>query len=331
MPPNPFSSWFNRAAPSPEDEQKQERSWAELQAGRLPLSAQERLATQAGQGVFTSALSARDLTAVGAAGYQPLGQAFGTATYRLNRLTYAGYQIHPNPYLGSSRYATLRINPVMIGSYHEGERRARTQALARMTAECEALGGDGVLGVQIQRSWPAHGVFEFTLIGTVVRLGGRTRDGSGSATPFITTMSAAQVGRLDASGWRPVSLLFELQRFAGHAGYVGFGAGRLNPTNYQTGEVASATTVLEYARARTRQLLNARLPRQGGMILDTFTAELEQQECTAIEGQSDFVVDVEAIGTSIESVPSHRRRPAGSARTGLQITPVLPLNDRGDL
>jgi hypothetical protein len=327
MPPNPFTQFFgNRASLSDEDEQKQERSWAELKAGRLPLSAQERLATQSEQGVFTSALSARDLAAVRAAGYQPVGQAFGTATFRLNRLTFAGYQIHPNAYLGSSRYGSLRINPVMIGSFHEGERQARTKAIERMTAECQALGGDGVIGAEIRRSRPSHDLYEFTVIGTVVRQDGRAR--RAEEVPFVTTMSAAQVGRLDAGGWRPVSLLFELQRFAGHAGYVGFGGGRLNPNNYQVGEVTAATEVLEYGRTRIRQLLNARLPARGGMILDSLTTEVERAECSAIDGQSDFLVDVEAIGTAIEPVPDHRPRPS---RPGLKMTPVLPLNDRGEL
>ena len=96
MTPNPFTRWRGpRARLDAEDEQRQERSWAELKAGRLPLSAQERLATQAAEGVFTSALSARDLVAVRAAGYEPVGQAFGTATIRLTRIVYASQRVHP--------------------------------------------------------------------------------------------------------------------------------------------------------------------------------------------------------------------------------------------
>ena len=191
-------SWRGpRAHLDPEDEQRQERSWAELQAGRLPLSAQERLATQAADGVFTSALSTRDLVAVRAAGYEPVGQAFGTATVRLTRLVYPGYQLHPGTYLGSSRYGTLKINPTMISVYHEGERKARAAALSRMIAECRALDGDGVLGVQITRSHPSHDLYEFTLIGTAVR---RTTRSTATADPFVTPMSAADVGMLHRSG-----------------------------------------------------------------------------------------------------------------------------------
>ena len=38
-----------------------------------------------------------------------------------------------------------------------------------------------------------------------------------------------------------------------------------------------------------------------------------------IDGQSDFLVDVEAIGTAIEPIPSYRVR---SARPALDIMPV---------
>ena len=322
MSPNPFTSWRGpRAQLDPEDEQRQERSWAELKAGRLPLSAQERLATQAAEGVFTSALSTRDLVAVRAAGYEPVGQAFGTATIRLTRLVYPGYQLHPTAYLGSSRYGTLKVNPVMVSAYHDGERKARTAALSRIVAECRALGGDGVLGVRISRSQPSHDLYEFTMIGTAVR---HTSTSKATEAPFVTTMSAADVGALARSGWRPIGFLFELQRFAGHAGYVGFGGGRLNPNNYQVAEVVSATTVLNHARSRVRQLLNARLPVNGGMILDSLTGEVDRTECTAIDGQSDFVVDVEAVGTSIEPITRYEIR---SSRATLDILPVMRLDD----
>ena len=324
MTPSGFARWRGgRARPDPDDERKQEQSWAELKAGRLPLSAQERLATQAAEHVFTSALSTRDLVAVRACGYEPVGQAFGTATMRLNRLVFAGYAIHPNAYVGSYRYGTLVVNPTMISAFHDGERQARTKALARMTAECRALGGEGVLGVAIHRSRPTHDLYEFTVIGTVVRRVDRP-PGQDRAEPWTTTMSAAEVGALERGGWRPVHLLYELQRFGNHAGYLGNGGGRLNPMNYQTGEVTAAVAVLEYGRSRVRELLNRRLPAGGGMILDELSGEIDRHECTAIDGQSDFVVDVEAIGTAIEAIGPAR---PPSARPALDIMPVVRLDD----
>ncbi len=336
MPPNPFTQFFgHRPTLSAEDERKQERSWAELKAGRLPLSAQERLATQTEQSVFSSDLAARDLTALRAGGYEPVGQVFGTATIRYTRLVYQSYQIHPAVYgvssgafsqqLGSSRNGTLQVKPTAISGYHDGERNARSRALRRVVIEAGALGADGVLGLRIVRSRPAVGLYEFTLVGTAVRRG---RANEPTAAPFTTTLSASDVASLARAGWRPVQTLFELQRYGGHGGYLGFGGGRWNPSNYQAAEVPGATTVLEFARSSVRAALNRQLPAGGGMILDRLDARQDHEECAVIQGQSDFVVDVEAIGTAIEPIPSYRVR---SARPGLDITPVMPLNDRGDL
>ena len=338
MSPNPFTARFgNRPTLSAEDEQRQERSWAELKAGRLPLSAQERLAAQAEDAAFTSDLFVRELAALRAGGFEPVGQAFGTATINYTRQVFQNYQIHPTAYgfsttnvrqqLGSARYGTLRVSPKLISGYHDGERNARARALRRVAAETKALGADGVLGLRIIRSHPQQGLYEFTLIGTAVR---RARRREPPPTPFTTTLSAAEVAQLARAGWRPVQLLFELQRYGGHGGYLGFGGGRWNPSNYQAAEVPGATTVLEFGRSSVRETLNRQLPVGGGMILDHLNAHQHHEECRAIDGQSDFLVDVEAVGTAIEPIPSYRVGSAAAARPVLDIMPVVPLNDRGD-
>jgi uncharacterized protein YbjQ (UPF0145 family) len=332
--PNPFTQFRNRATLSAQDAQKQERSWAELKAGRLPLSAQERLAAETESAAFTSDLTSRELTALRAGGYEPVGQAFGTSTVSYTRQVYQNYQIHPAAYglpattmgrpFGSMTSGSLRVDPKTISGYYDGQRSSQSRALRRVVAEALGLGADGVLGLRIVRSRPADGLSEFTLIGTAVRRAQRTEP---SPAPFTTTLSAAEVAQLAQAGWRPVQLLFELQRYGGHGGYLGFGGGRLNPRNYEAAEVPAATAVLEFGRSSVRQALNRQLPAGGGMILSRLHTDQRHQECTAIDGQSDFVVDVEAIGTSIEPIPSYRVR---SGRPPLDIMPVMPLNDRGD-
>ena len=55
---------------------------------------------------------------------------------------------------------------------------ARDTAIGRMTAQCAALGGHGVVGVRLSRGRFALGGLEFTAIGTAVRApGGRPRHG----------------------------------------------------------------------------------------------------------------------------------------------------------
>lgn len=308
---------------------RQERSWAELAAGRLPLGAQERLAAQTADEVFTSDLSTRDLVAIRAAGYEPVGQAFGTATYGIsNRMqSYARYSVHPYPYgyrasgpFGNSYSPGLPVNAKRLAGFHDGANTARGHALRRMMIECAGLGADGVLGVRVVRSSPAHGLFEFTVIGTAVR----RVQGSSAATaaPFSTTLSAVDVGVLQEAGWRPVALLYELQRYGGHAGWIGGGGARLNPLSYGSGEVEAGSVVSGLAGRETRARLEARLPAGGGMVLDSYRTEVERDECIVFEGSSDLVVDVEAIGTAIERIPDFRRRP----RPALDVLPVVRLS-----
>ena len=66
----------------------------------------------------------RELTALRAGGFEPVGQAFGTATINYTRQVFQNYQIHPTAYgfsttnvrqqLGSARYGTLRVSPKLI-------------------------------------------------------------------------------------------------------------------------------------------------------------------------------------------------------------------------
>src|SRR5258708_32027250 len=54
------------------------RSIAELDAGRLPLRAQQRLATMRADAAFTSALSVDEHHAIRSVGFSPVGQGMGT-------------------------------------------------------------------------------------------------------------------------------------------------------------------------------------------------------------------------------------------------------------
>jgi hypothetical protein len=59
------------------------------------------------------------------------------------------------------------------------------------------------------------------------------------------------------------------------------------------------------------------------MILDSLTGDVDRTECTVIDGQSDFVADIEAIGTAIEPVRADGVR---RIHPTLNITPVVRLD-----
>ena len=76
---------------------------------------------------------------------------------------------------------------------------ARRQAIARMTAECEELGGHGVVGVLLTiGSFPAGGL-EFKAIGTAVRAPG----GVPLKRPFTSDLSGQDFAKLIMAGWVP--------------------------------------------------------------------------------------------------------------------------------
>ena len=72
------------------------RSIAELDAGRLPLRAQQRLATMRADAAFTSSLSVDEHHAIRSVGFSPVGQVMGAAVvhpgaYGFGNCGYYGY------------------------------------------------------------------------------------------------------------------------------------------------------------------------------------------------------------------------------------------------
>jgi hypothetical protein len=79
---------------------------------------------------------------------------------------------------------------------------ARRAAVDRMTAECAALGGHGVVGVRLSRGPFALGGLEFTAVGTAVRAAGVA---AGPRVPFTSAVSGQDFARLVMAGWRSAS------------------------------------------------------------------------------------------------------------------------------
>ncbi len=80
---------------------------------------------------------------------------------------------------------------------------ARRAAISRMTAECAALGGLGVIGVHLTVGpFGDEDILEFRALGTAVRAPGVTR----RAQPFASDLSGQDFTKLVAHGWIPVGL-----------------------------------------------------------------------------------------------------------------------------
>jgi uncharacterized protein YbjQ (UPF0145 family) len=87
--------------------------------------------------VFTSDLSISEFAILHGSGFEPLDLVMGVSVYHV------GYQ-----FAGIRQQSEL---PVLT----EATYRARWNAMARMQAEADALGADGVVGVRLE--WRQHG------------------------------------------------------------------------------------------------------------------------------------------------------------------------------
>jgi len=160
-----------------------------------PEAASGRLAHTAGAdaaGVFTSDLSVSEYVLLGEAGFEPLGFVVGSSIYHI------GLQIarwNQNQELGTLTQAMYN---------------ARELAMARMRAEADQLGADGIVGVELRLQAYVWGqdVLEFVATGTAVRsltAVGAHRAPDGRA--FTSDLSAQDFYRLLATGSVPVAFV----------------------------------------------------------------------------------------------------------------------------
>ena len=121
-----------------------------------PQAADSRLAETAGatpDGVFTSDLSVSEYVLLGEAGFEPLGFVVGSSIYHI------GLQV--------GRWDQNQELQVLTQAMYN----ARELAMARMQAEADHLGADGIVGVQLRMQQYIWGqdVLEFIATGTAVR------------------------------------------------------------------------------------------------------------------------------------------------------------------
>jgi uncharacterized protein YbjQ (UPF0145 family) len=160
-----------------------------------PQAADSRLAQTAGAdpaGVFTSDLSVSEYVLLGEAGFEPLGFVVGSSIYHV------GLQI--------GRWSQNQELQVLTQAMYS----ARELAMARMRAEADHLGADGIVGVELRMQMYAWGqqVLEFVATGTAVRhltSQGAHRAPDGGA--FTSDLSAQDFFRLLAAGAVPVAFV----------------------------------------------------------------------------------------------------------------------------
>jgi uncharacterized protein YbjQ (UPF0145 family) len=157
-----------------------------------PQAADTRLAQTAGAeagGVFTSDLSVSEYVLLGEAGFEPLGFVVGSSIYHV------GLQV--------GRWSQNQELQVLTQAMYN----ARELAMARMRAEADHLGADGIVGMQLRMPMYAWGqcCLEFVATGTAVRhLTGTGAHRAPDGRAFTSDLSAQDFFRLLAAGAVPV-------------------------------------------------------------------------------------------------------------------------------
>jgi uncharacterized protein YbjQ (UPF0145 family) len=160
-----------------------------------PEAADGRLAHTAGKdpgGVFTSDLSVSEYVLLGEAGFEPLGFVVGSSIYHI------GLQV--------GRWGQNQELQILTQAMYN----ARELAMARMRAEADQLGADGIVGVLLRLQQYVWGqeVLEFVATGTAVRsLAGTGAHRAPDGRAFTSDLSAQDFFRLLAAGSSPVAFV----------------------------------------------------------------------------------------------------------------------------
>ena len=286
----------------------------ERASGRLPSVAQARMAEIRKSGTWGSALSTDEFAAIRSAGFEPVGQVLGAAVYNIG---YTGGYGCPGGWvsggwLGGPAVASTQVSGQggwgSYGALTRAMYEARHKAIDRMTAECAALGGHGVVGVSLSFGPFPIGGLEFRTIGTAVR-------GIGAPAPprpFSSDLSGQDFAKLIMAGWVPAGLALGISIASRHDDWLTTGQRAWGAGN---NEVSGYTELVTAARHDAREQLRSDVARQGadGVVIATNSLRIRERECPSQEGRKDHIAEATVIGTAIARfTSSHQAAPPRS-------------------
>jgi len=246
----------------------------------LPDDARRRLAELGGTGgapgLFTSDLSVNEFLLVKEAGFDPRGLVFGSSIY----------------HIGLARRSWSKSQEVATLS--QAMYTARELAMARMEAEADLLGADGVVGVRLDVNfyeWGQHSA-EFIAIGTAVS----SRDGRSWRTsegkPFTSDLSGQDFWTLLQAGYLPLGLVMGTCVYHVAHRSLGQAIGQVG----QSQELANFTQALYEAR----ELAMARMQEEAERLGAEGIVGVQLVEKSHFWGA--HIIEFLAIGTAVRPV-----------------------------
>lgn len=255
-----------------------------------------------------SSLEVSEFAAISKVGFQPVGQVLGAAVWNIGdtggeECPYgrAVYRREGTP-TGQSGFGLIRHVQAPQGAAAVGAARplvsslyqARRTALNRMTAECAALGGQGVIGVALTVGPFAEGSLEFRAFGTAVRVPGAVR----LRQPFASDLSGQDFTKLIGYGWVPVGLAMGIAVGFRHDDWLTTGQTRWNAGNV---EVTGYSYLVSQMRTDARNELELDLVRMGaeGVVVREMETRISERSCPIVPHGKDHVVEATIVGTAI--------------------------------
>ena len=299
----------------------------------LPAAAEARMAEIRASGTWGSALTSDEFAAIRSVGFEPVGQVLGACVYNIG---YTGGYACPGAWGNwgygqvmpvrtrtqvSSRSGFGSFGPLVQAMYD-----ARHKALDRMTAECEELGGHGVVGVRLTiGAFPAGGL-EFKAIGTAIRAPGVgpvstwRHHGTRPKRPFTSDLSGQDFTKLIMKGWVPAGLALGISIGSRHDDWLTVGQTRWGSGN---AEVTGYTELVNDARHDARQQLAADVARLGGegVVIADMQMRVRERECPVSEGRRDHIVEATTIGTAIARFSDAEQRHSGPTLAIMSLDP----------
>ncbi len=281
----------------------------------LPPAAQARMAEIQSSGTWGSALSTAEFAAIRSAGFEPVGQVLGAAVYNIG---YSGGYYCPGswgggPFWGtvSPYQATTQVSGsggwASFGPLVQTMYEARRKAIGRMSAECAALGGHGVVGVSLDIGpFPAGGL-EFKAIGTAVRAPGAVYP----RAPFTSHLTGQDFAKLIITGWVPAALVLGISIGARHDDWRTMGQTRWGAGNT---EITGYTDLVNSARhdARVQLEKDAQVHGADAVVTSRMELRMRERECPAQEGRRDHIAEATFVGTAITRFDRTAAPPAPS-------------------
>ena len=299
----------------------------------LPAAAEARMAEIRASGTWGSALTSDEFAAIRSVGFEPAGQVLGACVYNIG---YTGGYACPGAWGNwgygqvmpvrtrtqvSSRSGFGSFGPLVQAMYE-----ARHKALDRMTAECEELGGHGVVGVRLTiGAFPAGGL-EFKAIGTAIRAPGVgpvstwPHRGSRPKRPFTSDLSGQDFTKLIMKGWVPAGLALGISIGSRHDDWLTVGQTRWGSGN---AEVTGYTELVNDARHDARMQLERDVARLGGegVVIADMEMRVRERECPVSEGRRDHIVEATTIGTAIARFSHAEQRHSGPTLAIMSLDP----------